>query len=338
MLKLLNMDARISSSTSKLNICLVCVVILFHSDRLLARDSEANKRMTLFEQFTRGEIPIREAVVYREAQKPDGTVFNREWVKFSFQAAGATYYIQRLAPSTNDPSKLVSAGANRTWGASMTHLWVITDTDVHVVEKTVAAGSGPKQNSDFGINFMEGAISLGIPHTALESLSWRESAFTTEMAQTGLNGEGVRTNRIFGERIVNEAGYTLECRVPKSGSFEAEEIIYAYNGVTNGLPSSFKERVAGGGDQFVWTFLSLELGQADLNETAGYVPTMFAAANLVRHPTIWTNQHSYTVFEAGTAPDFKAGNPQGVARGVFAGCALAVITISALWLRRWKRR
>ncbi len=119
----------------------------------------ANAKLALFQDFVNGNVPVKEAVVYRKITKPDGTMVNQEWWRFGCQ--GSTWYVQRLRPDTNNPSSLVPLGGHQVGGASYTHLWIIDDRNVHLAAKESAEGS---LLTKAGLpTLLQTALSLGLP-------------------------------------------------------------------------------------------------------------------------------------------------------------------------------
>lgn len=76
--------------------------------RTSGQDSSANatnSNLIFFQDFVNGNIPIKEAIVYRNIAKLDGTWMNEEWWRFGCQ--DNTYYVQRLEPDKETVQKLV---------------------------------------------------------------------------------------------------------------------------------------------------------------------------------------------------------------------------------------
>jgi len=84
---------------------------------------ETTARLATFQKFVNGEVPVKEAVVYRELSKTNGTVLNREWWRLGYQ--NDTWFVQRLIPVATNSSHLVPRDA--ICGASFAQLWTVSE-------------------------------------------------------------------------------------------------------------------------------------------------------------------------------------------------------------------
>ncbi len=68
----------------------------------IASPETGTNRVETFRRFVNGDVPVKEAVVFREYLKADGKLLNREWYRFAFErreSRGETWFLERLAPS-----------------------------------------------------------------------------------------------------------------------------------------------------------------------------------------------------------------------------------------------
>lgn len=312
------------------------VVWLLLNSSVLGDD--ANPGLESFQRFVCGEEPIKEGVVYRRISRPDGTIVNQDWLRFGYQ--GNTWHAQRLAPDTNNPTKLLPLKGNDICGASVTHFWVISDNNVHVADKASSLGSIPDTFGGFPRNFMLGSIALGIPNTRIEDIRWDRSAFTTKVvSKRNPAGIPTETNTISGHLVLGADGLPVTAEYSGVGSFSGATVSYEYGSSAKEIPSAFTAKLTGpSGVIFRWQFLSLTLGKVDLEETGGYVPQMFADVSLPRVATLWTNDLPYTVRNNATTPAFATKSPKRTGSLIRGALAVVVTTFLALCYLRLRNK
>ncbi|HTV63657.1 MAG TPA: hypothetical protein VMH30_13920 [Verrucomicrobiae bacterium] len=310
-----------------------------------AHAQAANDKLLMFQKFVNGEVPIREATVYRTFSRPDGKTLVREWFRFGYQ--DGTWYIRRLMPDPDDPSKLVPRpdDDDTVCGASLTEFWTMTDRNIDVVDKAFASGSVPDSYGEVFRNYMFRALSLGLPRQSsvlnLEDsqIEWNGLSFkTTVTSKWGRGGTTLETAVITGELTLGDNGLPASALYPGVGQLPPGSVTYEYATPNAGIPSSFILKF----DQSVYhyTFLSLTLGTDDLAQTGGYVPSMFGDMKIARMLTVWTNSLSWTLHGKKFYPDFGVNIivPHRKLIGPFILISVAIVTgaILALWYKRTK--
>lgn len=300
------------------------------------RDAVSGSNLETFQQFTNGKRWVKEAVVNRCISRADGTVINNEWVRFGFQ--GSTWYAQRLVPSTNDSTQLVPMARlrNPIGGASFTHLWLVTDTDVHVASKEFATGSTPKEYSGVEYGCMVDALTLGLPHNGLGNIRWSGCAFTTDVVtRRSPDGQPLESNSITGNVILGSNGLPVSAKYLGVGSYAGASLTYEYDDAVSAVPVRITAATGGqSGKVYRWEFLSLSLGEVSLEATGGYVPTMFVDAGTPRNAIVWTNNLPYTFVGDSTVAAFETSNPRRTGSLILATTALTVLLLLALSYRR----
>ncbi len=302
----------------------------------------ANAKLAVFQDFVNGDVPVKEAVVYRKISKPDGTIVNQEWWRFGYQEN--TWYAQRLQPATNNPPNLVPLWDHEVCGASFTHLWIIDDRNIHVAAKQFAAGSIPDSHGGFPRNLMFCALSLGLPRRLDQPtirdapIEWDGLEFRTVVgSKRDPRGAVLASSLLEGKLALGENGLPASAEYPSVGQFPGGSVTYEYRPETQGVPAIFTHK--GLGREYRYEFVSLELGTNDLTQTEGYVPSLFADLRLDRHITVWTNDKDYSLIHGKLDPAFGARHivgehPKRSGPMVLISLAAASATILALWYRR----
>jgi thiol-disulfide isomerase/thioredoxin len=275
---------------------------------------EADPRLATFKAFVNGGVPVKEAVVYREVSKADGTLVNKEWWRFGWQSG--TWYVQRLVPNTNDPAKPFTRASDSVSGASLTNVWSVSDRNLHLAENAVARGSGPDSHGAFERSLMLDALSLGLArnssvHTILDGhIGWRLLAFSTPVASRRDNrGTVTATARVSGRIELGDNGLPVTAIVPAEGDFPGETTVYEFAPTNVGIPKVFVTK-SPDGHTVRHEFVSLQLGTNDLTATGGYAPALFADMNLQRGVTVWTNDLSYFLRDGEFQPSFRPQTPK----------------------------
>lgn len=264
---------------------------------------EADPRLATFKAFVNGGVPVKEAVVYREVSKADGTLVNKEWWRFGWQSG--TWYVQRLVPNTNDPAKPFTRASDSVIGASLTNVWSVSDRNLHLAENAVARGSKPDSYGAFERSLMLGALSLGLPrnsqlHAILDGqIGWGLLTFSTPTT----------TKRVSGRIELGDDGLPVAAIVPAEGDFPGQTTVYEFAPTNVGIPKVFVIK-SSDGLTVRHEFLSLQLGTNDLTATGGYVPALFADMKLQRGVTVWTNDLDYFLSDGEFRPSFRPQTPK----------------------------
>jgi hypothetical protein len=284
-----------------------------------------------------GQEPVKEALIYRRISKPDGTIINQDWVRCGFQ--DGSWYAQRLTPDTNNPSKLISTERNYVCGASFTHLWVISDQNVHVADKACSHGSVPDRFGRMSRDFAERSLTLGMPPPAdgIGSIHWNRLNFKT-WTRTESNAKGhIKTNMIGGRLHLGSNGLPATAECEGIGNFAAVTILYEYGQLARNIPKVFTITIDKPETIILrYEFLSLIFGKVELEKTGGYVPQMFGDPHRHRVATIWTNDLPYTVVGSELRAAFETSKPKQTGSIILGALAITMITFLALWLKRWK--
>lgn len=303
---------------------------------------ETNARLATFQKFVNGEVPILEAVVYRKITKPDGSYTNQEWWRFGCQEN--TWFVERLQPASDDPSKLVPVPNGAIVGASYTHLWTVSDRNIHVAAKEFWLGSKPDTYGGFHRNLMFCALSLGLPRR-MDKLTLGESP----VLWNGLEfhaGVGTETNRsgtakhliADGKLTLGADGLPISAVWQGVGHFPGGQVAYQYEPDGADIPSAFVAKYADSDLVFRYEFLALKQGTNDLSGTEGYVPSMFADLKIVRDVTVWTNDKPYGLYGGKLEPNFgvKVVGRDSKSSGIIILITLAMATATILALWYWR--
>jgi len=242
---------------------------------LPAAGQTLNTNFELFKQFIVGQVPVREAVVYRTVTR-EGKLVNEEWFRFAYQP-GDTWFVQRLIPDASITNSLVPRD-DIIVGASTTTRWNLGAKVMEVVDKAYASGSNPEKFGAFYSSLVYGIMNLQLP----VPVEWHGLEFTTAQGATGQitldNGRPV------------EAKWTVKRPGGTNGERDVNWSRYDYVGSSNGLPRAFT--LADSRFTFEYRFVSLALGADPNVGTNGYIPAMFSPA-LKESVMFWTNDQSY---------------------------------------------
>jgi hypothetical protein len=300
---------------------------------------DSNPALEAFRWFVNGEEPVEEAVVYRRITKPDGQLVNEEWFRFGCQ--GDSWYAERLVPDPEEPTNLVAHPTTGICGASLKYLWAVGHEDIHLAEKTFASGSRPEGYTSMPVNFMQHAMTLGlpVPHNGIGHIRWDGLSFTVR-SESGYKRPGVpaETNTVKGTLTLGPDGLPVSAEYPGVGKSKGAVVSYEYNSTNTVLPTVFTTKFDGAPSPvFRWEFLSLKLGKADLQATGGYVPKMFADLTIPRRITFWTNSAQYSLINNRLVPGFLTSHPKRTGSLIMIALGCAVAAFLALWYWRSKR-
>ncbi len=307
---------------------------------------ETNARLVTFQKFANGEVPILEAVVYRKITKPDGSYTNQEWWRFGCQEN--TWFVERLQPASDDPSKLVPVPNGAIVGASYTHFWTVSDRNIHVAAKEFGTGSKPDTYGGFHRNLMFAALSLGLPRR-MDKLTLSESPVVWNGLEFRASVPAKADQAGASDSVVVAGKVTLgDDDRPKIavwrgvGQSPERQVAYQYPPDGADIPSAFVAKHPGSDLVYRYEFLSLKLGSNDLSATDGYVPSMFADLKMARDVTVWTNDKPYGLYDGKLLPDFgfKVVGQESKSSGliILIASAIATVIILALWYRRFEQK
>jgi thiol-disulfide isomerase/thioredoxin len=292
---------------------LLGLLILFVSTGAGVCGQATEAKLAMFQKFVNGEVPIKEATVYREYSATNRTVPNKEWWRFGRQ--NDTWYVQRLIPEVTNSSKLVPTRVSVVCGASYTQFWVVADQSLEFVTKKFVSGSHPEKNSRFDRSLMFGALSLGVPRIsqaidlAEAPVKWDGLAFNTVVvAKRDSKGAVLTTAPLAGQLKLGANGLPSSAEFPGVGQFPGGSIVYEYAEDTVGIPKGFVVSYPDATVRF--TFLSLTLGSNDLTKTDGYMPSLFADMKVKRIVTLYTNELGYEQGDGKSYPSFSAPEPK----------------------------
>lgn len=254
-----------------------------------------NSPFETFQRLTTGRIPIKDAVVYRRHSTPDGKVLNEEWMRFGYQEG--TWFVYHLTPDTNSPSQLVPVDYHVVCGASLDQLWTISSRNFHIADKDTATGSVPDRYGAFSRDFMWQTLALGIPYLENTNIHWAGTNFTTTVAsKRDKRGHPTERAPLKGTLRLGTNGLPIGGEFPVIGDHPPEKVTYEYAPDSAGIPTAFTEIFAGPDPAiFRYEFLSLELGEVKLEDTGGYVPTMFGVPKFGREARLWVGTNAMDV-------------------------------------------
>jgi peroxiredoxin len=311
---------------------LFCILLVAPPGRAQTPDAG----LVTFQKFVNGEVPVKEAVVYRELSDTNGKVLNKEWWRFGCQ--NGSWFVQRLIPDTNDSSKLVPRESS-TVGASDTQFWVVDDQNLDVAEKNVAKGSLPDSFGMFYRSLLLSALSLGIPrqYDALSitdaPVKWNGLEFNTIVRSKWDKGGIVMAKAPMpGHLTLEKNGLPTSAVYPGVGQFSGGVANYQYvSPDLNEIPKIFTVRLHN--EKFRFEFISLVLGTNNLTATGGYAPSLFADPKLKRTVSVYTNELAYVdgkSYPAFKPPAPKLGEPAPPLRGTVWFNSVKPLTLDAL--------
>ena len=288
------------------------LLLLFLMAGLGKCDQLTNARLVTFQKFVNGEVPIKEAVVYRQLSKTNGTVFNKEWWRFGYQ--NGTWFVQRLTTNGAVSSQPVPRDST-VCGASFAQFWIVTDKNLCTASKDVATGSVPDESAAFDRSLMFEALSLGVPREPNElsitdaDVKWDGLEFNTTVGiKRDKNGKSTATAPVKGQLKLDDNGLPVSAEFPGVDQFPSGSVTYEFSPDTLGIPKSFTCRYLDGMDRC--EFLSLALGSNDLTSAGGYQPSFFADMKIKRVVTSFTNALGYTQRDGKSYPAFQPPAPE----------------------------
>ena len=268
--------------------------------------------LVTFQKFVNGEVRIKEAVVYRQLSKTNGTVFNKEWWRFGYQ--NDTWFVQRLRPDATNSTKLVPKDSS-ICGASFAQFWVVSDKNLSMATKNVATGSGPDESAAFRRSLMFEALSLGVPRELDElniadaAVKWEGLGFSTIVgSKRDENGKVIATAPVKGQLKLGDNGFPASVEFQGVDQFPGGTVTYEFTPDALGIPKSFTSRYSGSIDRC--EFLSLSLGSNDLTNAGGYQPSLFANMQTKRGVYFYTNALGYEQRNGKSYPAFQPPAPE----------------------------
>ncbi|MHB9006263.1 MAG: hypothetical protein ACYDC1_04980 [Limisphaerales bacterium] len=303
-----------------------------------AAADESNPALKLFQQFSNGQMPIEEAIVYRRI---GGSFTNESWLRFGFQTN--TWYGQWVKPDPANAGQFVPVDS-RMQGASHSHFWLFSDDNIHLVPLDNAKDSTPWEFCKISWSMIRQALSFGVPmpHDGVGGIHWDgprfESRTITEFDQTWTPLE---TNVVRGVLVLGPDGR------PRSTEYTAKDqrlnsvVTYEYAPDSQGLPRVFTETKVNGDSTWRFEFLALKMGAVDLSQTDGYVPSLFADMTLPRKTAVWSHEKVWYVEGDELKPGFgfePYRPPNSSAPWVLGAVALVLTLFLARWLLRFKNQ
>lgn len=312
----------------------------------LVPSNTTNAGLATFQAFVNGEVPVKEAVVYRKITRADGTLVNQEWWRFGYQEN--TWYVERLEPDKDDASTLVPLWDREVFGASFTHVWTVSDKNIHVAARDFGAGGVPDTHGGFPRGLLFSALSLGLPRNSMVSniedalIKWDGLEFLSVWGRktdpAGVLRDIVRKGRLS----LGDDGFPASAEFPDIPEIAGGFVTYKYGAGTPGIPTVFTAKYSDNDLQYQYQFVSLNLGTNDLTQTGGYVPSLFADLSLERRITVWTNDKPYSLIQGKLQPAFggRVVTQTSKSGGLFIliSVALATAILLALWHRRSERK
>jgi len=288
------MKAFMKTSRNKRDVqLLACGIGLLLGNTVFAQDT--NSPLEIFQRFTTGKIPIKDAVVYRKLSTLGGKVLNEEWMRFGYQER--TWFVYRLAPDTNNSSLLMPVDYHVVCGASLDQLWTISAKNFHVADKKSATGSVPDRFGDFSRGFMWRSLALGIPCIENTNIIWAGTNFATTVAsKRDKKGDPTERASLKGTLRLGTNGLPIGGEFQAVGDHRPEKVSYEHAHDSIGIPTAFTEVFTGSDPRiFRYQFLSLTLGKENMEATDGYVPTMFGVPKYGREATLWVGTNHMEV-------------------------------------------
>jgi hypothetical protein len=256
---------------------------------------DTNSPLETFQRFTTGNVPIKDAVVYRKYSRPDGKLIDEEWMRFGYQEG--TWFVFRLTRETNNPSLLVPLDYHVVCGASLDQLWTISSKNFHVADKEFATGSVPDRYGAFSRDFMWKSLALGIPCLENTNIQWAGTNFTTTVAsKRNAVGEPTERASLIGALRLGADGLPAGGSFSSVGGHHMSVVTYEHAPDSRGIPKTFTVKFMGPDPAvFRYEFLSLTLGKVSLEDTGGYVPMMFGDPGHGRKAMFWVGTNTLEV-------------------------------------------
>jgi hypothetical protein len=291
-----------------------------------------------------GEVPVKEAVVYRKITRADGSLVNQEWWRFGWQRN--TWFAERLQPEAADSLKLVPIPNSVVCGASYTHVWSVSEKNIHVAAKDFGLGSKPDTYGGFQRNLMFSALSLGLPRRldfpTLDDaqIGWNGLEFRTIVGNKhDQSGAVLSTSSLEGRLILRDDGLPRSAESPSIDGVSESSVLYEYESNTAGIPSIFTLKRRGWA--YRYQFISCELGTNAVEQTGGFVPSQFADLKSAQYVTVWTNDKPYSVIDGNLRAAFGARivgeKPKWNGLLILISLAVGAAIILTLWYRRSER-
>ncbi len=305
------MKHRLKHTPFGVSISVIALVVFWGAASNVNADVNAD-RTALFKQFVNGEVPIKEAVVYREMSSTNGTVLNREWWRFGYQKD--TWFVQCLTPNPTNQAQLIPKNSG-VYGQSFNQFWFVTDNSLITAAKEVAAGSWVATSSRFERSLIFEALSLGVPrnystlYLTNATVKWEDMKFETSVvSKRDHQGNALITSTLVGQLNIGTNGFVHSVEYPSIGDFMGDCIIFEYAADSLGIPDSYTEHTPQ--HIFRYQLLSLVLGKNALAMPNGYEPAAFVDMKLNRNVCFCTNELSYSQRDGKSYPMFRPPEPK----------------------------
>lgn len=186
---------------------------------------------SIFQAYVNGELPVKEAIVYRRISQHD-KITNQEWWRFGWQVN--SWYVQRLEPDQSQSGDLVPLKGGVVLGKSYDHLWVVGDDFIHVAKEGWVLGSVLDRAGRFPRSLLFSALSLGLPRRSdvisldESPIHWEDSEFET-VRNANRSGQGppslVRTK---GQVVLGSGGLPEAAHYAEAGPMLGGTVTYRY--------------------------------------------------------------------------------------------------------------
>ena len=205
-----------------------------------------NDKLLTFQKFVNGEIPIKEAIVYRTIAKTNGIVFNEQWWRFACQEG--TWYCQQLKPDDSNPTNWISTALSQVCGESYTSFWKINDAMIGVADKKFAHGSDLDYLPERFLLFE--ALSLGIPRITQvfqvqdAYIEWHSLKYRSiVVSKRDKENKHITKSPVEGQLVLGADGAPILSEHPEVGIFPSGKTFYYYTSLADGIPTEFISRM-----------------------------------------------------------------------------------------------
>lgn len=259
-----------------------------------------------FQRFVSAATPVAEMI--HAVGVVRGQITNWSYVVFGWQER--TFYCQRLAPNTN--------GVGDPWiptsgivGASFTHVWSIGQLGINIAEKThslptLAHINNPMDLASRDLRRILMDMSLGLTLCDNETIEWHgRDSFTARPRQ--FPDQPPRSVMIEGKITAHaETGPAEILYWSRDAPGVTNIVRYAYDkSIHQSLPHRYWRSISesGKGERLVAEnrILRVDTSMTNLEDTGGYVPSLFAAGVSRRFVNIFTNDVMYSLSADGVA-------------------------------------
>lgn len=293
--------------------------------------------LSVFQAVTGGAISIKEGLFTRTIIKPDGTTRSVEHYRFGM--AGVSWFLEPLDSDPTSSGNFLRSGRLPVIGATASHVWTISDSNIHIVAKEEISGSVPQifQNMASGI-FLR-VVGMGIPMTLEKRVHWDQLHASGIHREFGDYPTNPTTDlSVTGTLQLGPDGKPRIMAVGSNGVFSGSAIEYEYSNAASFFPSLIRYKYSElNSPTYKINIISILTNDAKSIE---FKPAMFGDMNVNRVVTVWSNSLSFMVKNGRLDP-----NVSGVARGskalslvLFAIAALVVFPAYLVLRWNWRKQ